>query len=314
MRDMKIITLTLNPAFDIHCYVEKFLPFHENLATITDREAGGKGVNISRALCVNGVQNLALVVLGEENADNFRKSLDLDKIEYREITVKGRIRENITIHTSGADETRISFSGFDTDASLLEAAEEAIADVVEKGTFVTFTGRIPSGISVSEIKSFLSVLKDKGAKIVIDSKSFSLDDLVEIKPWLIKPNQEEISEYLGQNITSFEQAVASAQELYKKGIDNVMISLGDKGALLVCSDGGFEAIPPRVEAISTIGAGDSSIAGFLAASVNGLSSCDRLRTAVAYGTAACLTTGTKPPRAYDIEEVLKQIIVKKIKI
>ena len=314
MRDMKIITLTLNPAFDIHCYVENFLPFHENLAEITDRQAGGKGVNISRALVVNRVENLALVVLGEEHAENFRKSLDLDKIEYCEITVKGRIRENITIHTSGADETRISFSGFDTDASLLEATEEAIAEVVGKGSFVTFTGRVPSGLSMTNVKTFLRRLQESGANLVIDSRSFSLDDLIEIKPWLIKPNQEEISEYLGQNITSFEQAVTSAQELYKKGIDNVMISLGDKGALLVCGEGVFEATPPRVEAISTIGAGDSSIAGFLAASVNGLSFCDRLRTAVAYGTAACMTSGTKPPRADDIDAVLKQIIVKEIKI
>lgn len=306
---MKIITLTLNPAFDIHCYVENFLLYHENLAKITDREAGGKGVNISRALTKNSVENLALVVLGDENADSFRKSLDRDKMTYREITVKGRIRENITVHTSGAAETRISFSGFDADASLLKKIEEILSDTDLTDVFLTFTGRVPSGLSIADIKAFLCRFQDKGAKLVIDSKSFSLDDLVEMKPWLIKPNEEEIGEYLGRKISSFSEVSAAAHELCEKGIENVMISLGDKGAMLVCRDGRFEATPPSIEAVSTIGAGDSSIAGFLAATVSGLSPCDRLRTAVAYGTSACLTSGTRPPKREDVEKILKNVIV-----
>ena len=306
---MKIITLTLNPAFDIHCYIENFAPFHENLAKVTDREAGGKGVNISRALCANGVENLALVVLGDENAQSFRQSLDSDGMSYREITVKGRIRENITIHTNGADETRISFAGFDTDVSLLEKTEDALSDVMDDGVFVTFTGRVPAGLPIARVKEFLRRLQDKGARIVIDSKSFSLDDLIELKPWLIKPNEEEIGEYLGRSIASFDEVESAARGLYEKGIDNVMISLGARGALLVCGDGVLVATPPRVEVLSTIGAGDSSIGGFLAAAAQGLGSSEMLRTAVAYGTAACMTTGTKPPRAEDVMMIFDKVIV-----
>ena len=109
---MKIITLTLNPAFDIHCYTENFKPYHENLAKITDRDASGKGVNISRALKATGVDSLAFLVLGDENADSFERGLKADGLNYRAVTVSGRIRENITLHTEGADETRISFAGF----------------------------------------------------------------------------------------------------------------------------------------------------------------------------------------------------------
>ena len=72
---MKIITLTLNPAFDMHCYVEQFRPFHENVADVTSFEAGGKGVNISRALACNGIGNLAVVVVGDENSGEFVKML-----------------------------------------------------------------------------------------------------------------------------------------------------------------------------------------------------------------------------------------------
>ena len=124
-----IITLTLSPAFDLHCLCPDLAINRENLATVQSRDAGGKGVNISRALCVNGVPNLALVVLGQENADSFRKSLDSDKMTYREVITEGRIRENITIHTNGAKETRISFSGFDADVSLLGKIEENLSDI-----------------------------------------------------------------------------------------------------------------------------------------------------------------------------------------
>ncbi len=303
---MKIITLTLNPAFDIHCYIENFKPFHENLAKITDRDASGKGVNISRALNTTGVDSLAFLVLGDENGDSFVKGLEQDRLNYRSVTVKGRIRENITVHTNGADETRISFAGFTADDSLFEEVLKGIGDI-DSDTVVTFTGRAPDGVSMTGIKSFLRGLEAKGARIVIDSKSFSIDDITEMRPWLIKPNQEEISEYLGRPIETFEQVVEAARELYAKGIANVMISLGERGALLVCGEGSFVAEPPRVNAVSTIGAGDSSIAGFLAAAKKGAGAAQMLCSAVSYGTSACMTEGTRPPRAEDVEKVKEKI-------
>ncbi len=309
---MNIITLTLNPAFDIHCYVKNFAPYHENLAQITAHEAGGKGVNISRALTKNHVENLAFVVLGEENGDSFAKRLLADGLNYQALTVSGRIRENITLHTDGADETRISFSGFEADAGLIDAVTQALEEKIDGETFVTFTGRVPSGIEMPEVKAFLRRLTGKGAKIVIDSRSFSLEDLIEMKPWLIKPNQEEISEYLDREIDTFEEVLRAAEELYQKGIANVMISLGAKGALLVCKEGAFVATPPTIRALSTIGAGDSSIGGFLAAAVNGESGEQMLRSAVSYGTAACMTEGTRPPREEDVTKVRAQVQVERL--
>lgn len=309
---MKIITLTLNPAFDIHCHIKSFAPYHENLAKITDREAGGKGVNISRALTVNGVENLAFVVLGDENGESFAKRLEADRMTYRALTVSGRIRENITIHEDEADETRISFEGFATDASLLSDILSALEREGLDGAFITFTGRVPAGIDMPSVKAFLKSLSEKGAKIIIDSKSFSLDDIIEVKPYLIKPNGEEISEYLGIEITDFSDVRIAAEELHNKGIENVMISLGDKGALLVSDSGAYIATPPRIDAISTIGAGDSSIAGFLAAAVKEKKGADSLRLAVAYGTAACLTEGTRPPRREDVNKIYEKVSTKKM--
>ncbi len=305
---MNIITLTLNPAIDVHCHTPSFKPFHENHCTVTDREAGGKGVNISRALTVNGVDNLAFVVLGAENGEGFRKSLEDDGLKLVTVSVPGAIRENITLHCDDADETRISFSGFSADDTLLDKAEAAISDLIDADTVVTFTGSNPKGLSMDAVKSFLRDLSAKGAKIVIDSRSFTLDDLIEMKPWLIKPNQEEISAYLGRPIDTFEEVAAAAKDLYAKGIENVMISLGSKGALLVCDEGLFVATPPKIEALSTIGAGDSSIAGFV--SVADKPAAERLRTGVSFGTAACLTPGTRPPLPEDVNAVYAQVAVK----
>lgn len=95
---MKIVTLTLNPAFDMHCFAENFRPYHESIAEITSLEAGGKGVNVSRALSANGVENLAVVVVGKENGDAFLSALEKDGLTCAPVWTDGRIRENVTLH------------------------------------------------------------------------------------------------------------------------------------------------------------------------------------------------------------------------
>ena len=301
---MNIITITLSPAFDVHCSAPALTLYKENLAEITSTDAGGKGINISRALTLNQIDNLAFVILGDENGESFERALSEEGIKYRALIIKGRIRENITCHTDGAPETRISFKGFSIDNNILKEAASSILPDIDKDTIVTFTGRVPSGVEMDEIKSFLRRFTDKGARLVIDSRSFSLEDLKEMRPWLIKPNQEEISEYLGREINGFDEIREAAAELYRDGIENVMISLGGDGAMLVCKNGTFIATPPKINAISTIGAGDSSIAGFIAAAQKEGSAQEMLKNAVAFGSAACLTEGTKPPLKKDIEKLI----------
>ena len=310
---MKIITVTLNPAFDIHCYAESFQPFHENLASITECEAGGKGVNISRALGENGVESTALVVIGKENGEAFVSALKADKINAVTIDIDGRIRENITLHTDGAPETRISFCGYAADDTLIERVRHELDSFsLNDDTILTFTGRLPEGVSLDAAKKLLKELKSYGVRIVIDSRSFAKDDLVEVSPWLIKPNEEEILLYSNATDVSFESAMKAAQALRESGIENVMVSLGEKGALLVCADGCYVAHAPSVNALSTIGAGDSSIGGFCAAASLGKSYADMLRYAVCYGSAACMTEGTRPPKRQDVNDLLEKVDVEKM--
>lgn len=307
---MKIITLTLSPAFDMHCHADSLRLNHENLVFMDLCQAGGKGVNISRTLTKNGIPNLALVLLGTENADSFLRGLDADGVTYEAINAPGRIRENITIHT-GSTETRISFPGFRVEPDVLLRVEEKLLTLVDDDTVVTMTGRVAEGMVVADVITMLRKAAAKGARIVVDSRSFSLGDLKKLKPWLIKPNQEEISAYLGRQVESLEETLREAKALHEEGVTNVMISMGGDGALLVCDAGTFIAVPPEIPVKSTIGAGDSAIAGFIACPEEN-NPQRRLKWAVAYGTAACMTEGTLPPEPADIRKVLSRIQIKRL--
>ena len=305
---MKIYTLTLNPAYDVHAFVKSLVLNCENLAEIKSREAGGKGVNISRALFVGKIPNTAIIVMGKENGDEFKNAISaMDCVLFEK---EGRIRENLTFHHENGTETRISFSGFPVDDGILEEVLDHL--VIENDTIVTFTGRIPAGVSKDKAKEFLKLLHKQGARIVLDSKSFTIEDIFEIQPWLIKPNQEEISEYLGCEIKTLSQALEKAAVFTEHGIANTMVTLGDKGAALLAKDRVYIATCPVIEAISTIGAGDSTIAGFLAGVYAGENAMGCLKTAVSFGTAACLTAGTLPPVKEDIEKIYAQICVNEV--
>lgn len=309
---MKILTLTLNPAFDIHCGVEKFFPERENYMRSIRRHIGGKGVNISRALHENGVDSTAFVVLGRQNCADFERELSACAVKYVPYYVNGRIRENITIHPADAPETRISFEGCHVSRGDTEKVFDMILPLCDEDTVFTFNGRMPAGLSVDDVAPFLEAVKAAGAHLAVDSGTFTMDDFIRVKPWLIKPNQEEISRCVGKEITTVEEALSAARDLHGKGIENVMVSMGGDGAVLACSEGGFAVSVPDVEVISTIGAGDSSVAGFCAAFAMGKEKSECLINAAAYGTAACMTAGTNPPKKEDVDRIRGDIVLKKI--
>ena len=305
-----IVTLTLSPAFDLHCQCPDFSAFHENLATVTSFDAGGKGINVSRALTANGIQTLAVVLLGSDNAAEFERRLEEEKIPFHGIPMCGRIRENITLHSKENAETRISFPGFDANANALKQVEDAVLAYVGSAPsfYLTLTGRIPNGIPMDDVKAFLLRMKQRGAHLTVDSKSFSKEDLLEVLPHLIKPNEEELPLYTDHA----NDPILALTQLRDAGIESVLLTRGKDGALLATKDGILEACIPTVTPLSTIGAGDSTIAGFLAAHQSGAPIEQCLARAVAFGTAACLESGTKPPRPQNIAEIHASVTVKKI--
>lgn len=302
---MKIFTLTLNPAFDVHCLTDKFETGRESFFEVLSKEACGKGINISRALCSAGVENSAVVVAGRDNSDEFDDALtDVDDVYFS--CIDGRIRENFILHDKTGVETRVSFNGAPAPKRIFDKVEETLETFgvkINGDTVVTFTGSLPVGIGTAAAKRFVKKLKSRGAKVVLDCRSFTLADILELKPFLIKPNRDELSGYIGREVRDISDMKNIAEELYKKGVENALISAGADGAVLANADGVFYKKPPEIKAASTIGAGDSMIAGFLYAYMKGEKGEGLIKYAVAFGAAACLREGTLPPEMKDVERI-----------
>lgn len=303
---MKVITLTLNPAIDVHCECNDFALKKESIAKIISRDMGGKGVNLSRALLSCGKKHKSLVVTGSENGDEFLRGLALDGLDVIEVSIDGRIRENITIHQTGVGETRLSFDGFTAPSDLLERVISAIPTDLSD-YIVTFTGSTPKGVSKESVMNFLKKLKGRGAKLVLDSRSLTIEDIVSLSPWLIKPNEEESKTYSGLEMTDYNAAKLVAKKFHDSGVENVLISLGGRGAVLVNDDCEFESVAPKIEVLSTIGAGDSMIAGFISAELDRMTSADKLNFAISCGSSACMESGTKAPKIENITKLFDEI-------
>lgn len=306
---MKVFTLTLSPAYDVHIDAPGFACGIENHAKITSYEAGGKGLNVCRALLSGGIDNIPIILAGKENDGIYRKALSELGCKYVVIPTEGRIRENMTVHDENGKETRICFSALPVEESVIDEVAELIQP--DEDTIVTITGRVPDGVGKAKLFAFVRRLTDSGAKVVIDSKSFTLNDLVELKPWLIKPNQEEISAELGCKIETVQDLEKHVKMLEATGIENIIVSLGGEGAVLIRKGELWTAVPKRITPVSTIGAGDSMVAGFICGYARGNDAEGQLRMAVAFGTSACLTEGTMPPERETIETVYKEIKISK---
>lgn len=314
---MKIITITLNPAYDVHFIMKDFKLYKENYVDSSIQEAGGKGINISRALLKSNIASTAYVVLGEQNAADFVSQLKKDGIDFKELYCEGKIRENITIHTPNEPETRISRESHLFSVEIMEKLSAELKQTADRNTIVTFSGRLPKGLSLEKAEHFLEELKSYGCHLVVDCNSFSMYALLRIKPWLIKPNEQEVFALTREKIETIEQAMASAKMIREMGIENVIISMGKEGAVISSSalNCALDCIAkaPSITPVSTIGAGDSMLAGFIGAFSKGAEIEECFKTAVAFGTAACLTQGTLPPKPEDIAQLKHEVEIIRFK-
>ncbi len=310
----QIRTITLNPVFDLHYDVPDFSPGRENLVSAVERYAGGKGVNTARALAANGIDSIAYVVVGTENGASFLSCLDKDGVAYRAFHTPGRIREGITVHPRQGRETRLAVNTFrlsDESFGALEAA--LLAEDLPRCLF-SFSGRLPEGVEKERVISLLSRLAAGGAGVVVDCASLTRDDLRRSRAWFIKPNEQEAQALCGMNAATVSGAIEAARMLIAQGAsESAMISLGANGAVYADREDAYLlGVPPLKDPPSTIGAGDSVIAGWLAAMAQGAAKEDRLRLAMAYGTAACMTRGTLPPRPAGVATLLPQIRIERV--
>ncbi|MBQ8827529.1 MAG: hypothetical protein IJZ90_00095 [Clostridia bacterium] len=307
MTNIKLTTVTLSPVIDIHYQFEEFRTESENNAASVIKNAAGKGINISRALSSFGVPCRTMALLGRENADSYLKMLEKDGVSCEYVLADGSVRESVSLNACGMNETRILTDTFnpgkDCFANLMYDVNLYSAD----NSYIAISGRIPKSIHKSD---FIAECKKLNGRLVLDTASLSAEELADVSPWLIKPNQNEANDLLGISCDAACGLPAARLLLQKKCASNVIISLGKDGFVYAGEYGEAVVKVPETEVKATVGAGDSTIAGILFGIYNNFNFFDCLKTGAAFGSAACLEYGTVPPSRDNVIKILSQIVLK----
>lgn len=307
---MNIITLTPNPAIDIHLACDSFKAGKYNPSRTISRESGGKGVNVSRALAENGVPNICFIMLGRKRAESYLEPLADYNMTVKCSFTEGACRENINIH-HGNSETVIAGDGPSVTRENVDDFLKSLKQYSGEGTYLVLSGSISSTSDKEAILKALYKLSRSGVSIIIDSKSYTLEEILPLKPYLIKPNEEEVELLTGIEVKTDSDAITAAKAIFDMGIKNVLLTRGSGSAVLACEDGIYLAKPPRVEVKSTVGAGDSTVAGFLLGVYRAFDAEECFRSAIAFGCAACTTEGTLPPPSCQVNAIKPSIKITK---
>ena len=289
-----IVTVTLNPSLDRTLAVAELARGEVVRADSTLEDPGGKGVNVTRFLTAHGTKSVAVLPSGGSIGRALLGALDDAQIPYRAIPVAGATRSNVTVVEPDGTTTKLNEPGPDLSTSEVDALVAAVAQEARPGGWVVVAGSLPAGMDTAIIARLAEVARDAGARFALDASGAALADGLSANPDLIKPNDEELGEILGRELTTLDEVLAGCQEARARGARAVICSLGADGAVLVDADGVWRVTGARVPVLSTVGAGDSVLSGFLH---GGGSGPDALREGVAWATAAVQTPGTGVPPA-----------------
>lgn len=296
-----IVTVTANPSVDRTIEVER-LTAGEVLRAVAGRvDAGGKGVNVARALAANGHKATAVVVCGGAEGAHLRALLeDTADLQVRTVEISGALRSNITVVEASGTTTKLNEAGPTLSESELEALAAATVEAAETSSadWAVLSGSLPPGSPAGWYAELVRRLRSNAGRTAVDSSGSALAAAVVAKPDLIKPNREELAELTGRPIPTVGDACAAARLLVDKGVRSVLVSLGADGAVLVDGNGCWHASAPAVTTRSSVGAGDALLAGFLA---SGGAGSPALAEAVAWGSAAAGLPGSRMPSPADID-------------
>jgi 1-phosphofructokinase len=313
-----IVTLTANPSIDRTVALPG--PLERGGVQRVDQmtsQAGGKGVNISRAAVGAGLATIA--VLPARAEDPFVHELLAAGIDCRPSRPAGDIRVNLTLTEPDGTTTKLNSPGAAMDPAHLEDLAETLVRHSSEGAWTVLAGSLPPGAPASFYADLVPRLHAV-TRVAIDTSEGPLAALVDglpgSAPDLLKPNAEELASVTGADGESLEsdpdKAAHAARMLVDRGVGAVLATLGSRGALLVTADGAWLATPPPTTVVSTVGAGDCSLFGYLLGDLRGLPAPDRLALAVAYGSAAAGLPGTTIPRPRDVQ--LERVSVKPLSL
>ncbi|MGX1701623.1 hexose kinase [Microbacterium sp. NPDC055357] len=302
-----IVTLTVNPSLDRTIVLPAPLRPGEVQQALRQREdAGGKGINVARVVAAAGAETLAVLPLAD--GDPFGSALRASGVPARTVPIDGAARANIAITDPSGQTTKLNLVG----AALADADARAIVDATVEATagarWLVLAGSLPPGVGddfyVDVIRAVRSAHGDGSPRIAVDTSGPALHAVVASgHPDLIKPNDEELAELASVALPDGDLAatvVDVARTIVPARVRSALVTLGSAGAAYIDADGAWAAAAPRIRVQSTVGAGDSSLAGFLLAESAGADASDALAGAIRYGSAAASLPGTQVPTPADL--------------
>ena len=300
-----IVTLTLNPSVDRTVEVEA-LDRGEVIRALRVRvDPGGKGINVSRALAAQGLATCAVITCGGAEGEHLLALLREAGIDVGPVPIVGSIRSHITVVEPDGTTTKFNEPGAplteDEQAAVLTAVKTVLAPANgdrPPATWLVASGSLPPGAPVSLYADLIREVSGSGTRVVVDTSGPALEAVLAAGPTLVKPNREELAAATGRRLATIDDVVEAANRLRERGAGSVLASLGPDGAVLVDADGAVHGRTPAAVPVSSVGAGDAMLAGFLAVGGTGAAA---LTEALAWGAAAVLQPGSGMPSPDDID-------------
>ncbi|WP_312472646.1 1-phosphofructokinase [Neobacillus sp.] len=302
-----IYTLTLNPSIDYVVRLEGFQLGELNRTISEEKFPGGKGINVSRVLNQLGMKSKALGYIGGFTGAYIEQYLQKERIATDFVKVKEDTRINIKLKTG--QESEINAKG----PSITEHDLQLLMDQIRKlkgEDLIVLAGSIPATLPETIYEELVKICSEKGARFVVDAEGTLLKKILPYQPLLIKPNHHELGDLFHVTVSSPEEAIPYAKKLVQMGAKNVIVSLAAKGAILINENMSLRAEVPKGMVKNSVGAGDSMVAGFLAAYDRTSNIKEAFRYSVASGSATAFSMGLCSKDM--VEELLPHVQIREI--
>ncbi len=302
--------MTLNPALDRTILVEAFRPAGLNRAAGVRLDAGGKGINVSKVSAVLGCPSVALGFLGGETGRILERLISGYGIRCEFTWTAGETRTNLKIiDVSRKKETEINESGLVVDPGHIAELKEKVRDWSHRVRVMVFAGSLPQGMDSSIYADLIQMAKQGGAAVILDAEGDALRLGMKARPHLVKPNLSEVEAILSRKPRGLRDATEMAVQIVSRGIETAVISLGRRGCAFASHEVMGWAHTPKVEVVSTVGAGDAMVAGLAVSMVEGRALDQAIRLAVGAAAASVAEPGTSLPSRENIQRLSERVKV-----
>ena len=303
-----IVTLTLNPAVDTSCSVDRVVAEHKLRCSPPEFDPGGGGINVVRAIREFGGRATALWTSGGPTGQLLHELLDAAGLEHRPIPIQGMTRDNLTVFEEvSTQQYRFGMPGPEFTEEDARRCFDAIRELDPFPDYLVLSGSLPPGCRPG-FYAELAGQAPSSCRVVVDTSGRALKETIEAGVYLIKPNLRELGELFGRELESDADIRAAARQLVESGrVQVVVTSIGSAGALVTTADHTEHIRSPTVPIRSKVGAGDSTVAGIVYRLAAADSVANAVRYGVAAGAAAVMTAGTKLCRREDVERLYQEM-------